>query len=137
MTLQIPTLLALLGAALLAVAIFAPKSTRAAAPPVAVVVAVDRWATALGPAAEDPPAPEPRRTNEVAPSWPERFDPRAAGCDAAARIALIGALAEVRAGWAESLLRSAFGEETDPHVRGALEDALAQRHSTRDLFETT
>ena len=105
MTLQVPSLLMLVGAALLAVAIFAPGP------------AGDEAMSGLHAAGGGPPA------------WPQRFDPRAAGCDPAARIELIGGLADVGAGWSDAVLRAALDEETDPQVRRALEEAAAYRNA--------
>ena len=129
MTLQVPSLLMLIGAALLAVAIFAPQSPRAVAVSVHVPrpAAVDRSVPALADETPDPLLPTPQRVRDAPPTWPERFDPRAARSNAEARIELIGALAEVRAEWSDAVLRAAFDEETDPNVRRALEDVLAQR----------
>lgn len=181
MTLQLPTLLALVGAALLAIAMFAPKRATLAA------------ATALGPAplgaplgpspnaafgpspttAFDPssnavfgpspaavaadrpyrpstdadcdPIPPPRSpvvsapvraASVAAPSWPQLIDPCAAGCDAAARLDLIAALADVHGRWADSILQSASGDESDPAVRAALERALEARNAVRYVFGT-
>lgn len=131
MTLQVPTLLTLLGAALLAIAIFAPRAARSVAVsvPTAHAAAVEHWVPPLEDDVDYRPFPEPRAANTARPTWPERFDPRAAGSDPAARIELIGALADVHAGWAEVILRAALDDESDPHVRRVLEEAAARRYS--------
>jgi hypothetical protein len=49
-------------------------------------------------------------------------DPRAAGCDAATRLALVEALTAIRGEWAEAILRAAAAEEPDPGVRAAVLD---------------
>lgn len=129
MTLQVPSLLMLIGAALLAVAIFAPKSPRAVAVSVlaAPAAVIDRREPPLAEQVPDLLFRAPQPVSDAPPRWPERFDPRAAFSDAEARIALIDALADVRAGWSDAVLRAAFDEETDPNVRRALEAVLAQR----------
>jgi hypothetical protein len=130
LTLQIPTLLALLATALMAVVIFAPERVfpeRAAAtprisfaPPLAPVP-LERW--------EPPPepyagvlAPPVRAETLQPPGWPALVDPRAAGCDAATRLALVEALTAIRGEWAEAILRAAAAEEPDPGVRAAVLD---------------
>jgi hypothetical protein len=124
LTLQIPTLLALLGTALMAVVIFAPAANAASvtvsfAPPLAPV---ERWS----------PAPaDPFATNSAAdifshrsPEWPALVDPRAAHCDAASRLALADALATVRGPWADAILHRALDDEPDALVRDAIVAAL-------------
>lgn len=126
MTLQIPTLLALFATALMAVAIFAPKrpaeATLSFAPPASRAEAeVERWSPS--PAAlpswsiAEPPTPRE-------PAWPSLVDERAAGCDREARLALVDALATVRAAWADSILSHALADETEASVRVAIERAL-------------
>jgi hypothetical protein len=138
LTLQIPTLLALLGTALMAVVIFAPapvaaKVTLSLAPPLAPSPSpLERWA---------PPPPvlseswdlrtefpidvihDDATVAQAAPAWPALVDPRAANCDAAARLALADALATVRAPWADAILQRALDDEPDALVR----DAIARR----------
>ena len=122
LTLQFPMLLALLGTALMAVVIFAPS--RAAATPVT---------TSFAPPAT--PAFEPWRPPEADPwgfestavriaTWPALVDPHASGCDAAARLGLVEALAAVRTPWAEAILQRALDDEPDSAVRDAVAEAL-------------
>jgi hypothetical protein len=127
LTVQIPLLLALLATALMAVVIFAPSRvpapvTASCAPPIAPP-AMERW--------ELPPdvdlwAPfEPVLKIAPAPAWPKAIDPRAAGCDAAARLGLVEALATIRTPWSDAVLRTALDDEADPVVREAVAAALA------------
>jgi len=94
---QLATLLALSGAALAAVAIFAPH--RLPAPSSAVS------ALLLPTAAE--------------PAWPRCIDPGIVDCDATARIDLVAGLAALATPWASALLRQALAEDPDPRVRAA------------------
>lgn len=125
MTLQIPTLLALLGTALMAVAIFAPKRVAATpavsfAPPLGAPP-VERWTPPL---ADDPfPMPEPivePRLVERRPGWPQLLDASAVDCDATARLALVDALARLHTPWAEAILTCAEEDEPDELVRAAI-----------------
>jgi hypothetical protein len=132
---QLPTLLALLGAALTGVAIFAPPRPGAGgpaisfAPPLAPVLppterrpevwTVDEPAfDALGAG-----QPAPGVLVEDEPGWPALVDPCATGCDAAARAGLVEALVAVGAPWAEAILCRAAVEERDPRVGAALATA--------------
>lgn len=122
MTLQIPTLLALLGTALMAIAIFAPRraappATISFAPPIATVSPFDLSVSVTSDERGDVP-------KKVEPEWPLLVDPRAAGCDTSTRLALIDALLTVRAPWADSILRKARLEEADGLVRAALDAGL-------------
>lgn len=127
MTLQIPTLLALLGTALMAVAIFAPR--RIATPATVAFAAPSRAAVATQWApAPVPDLPEPSTFEAVAepvadpdPAWPALVDPRAAGCDVATRLSLVDALASLRGPWADAILERAWVEERDVLVRATLE----------------
>lgn len=119
LTLQVPTLLALLGTLLMAVVIFAPAPPAAkrepafAAPPAYSPLPFEALAPVdVAPFAE-PPLP-------AAPRWPALVDPSAAACDAAARLALACALGAVRAPWAAAILSQALNEEADPGVRAAI-----------------
>ena len=132
LTLQIPMLLALLGTALMAVVIFAPcrvpsPVTTSFAPP-ASPPPFEQWeplpiAQWEPPALErcDPPGDEP--VAAVA-AWAALVDPRAAACDAAARLGLVEALASIGTPWAEAILRRALDDEPDPGVRAAVVAAL-------------
>ena len=132
LTLQIPMLLALLGTALMAVVIFAPSRGPAPvavsfAPPPAPPLS-EQWEPCCVEPWEPPAIDE---AVEVSPSavtataaWPELVDPRASGCDAAARLGLVEALGAVRTPWAEAILRRALEHESDPAVRGAVVTAL-------------
>ncbi len=119
---QLPLLLALAGTALTGIAIFAPARGTASGPSVSFAPPLARW-PADAPAVPDewplsvpPPALEP--------TWPERVDASARACGAAGRLALVEALAIVRAPWAEAILRQARAEETDTRVRAALDAAM-------------
>ncbi len=143
MTLEMSTLLALLGTALTAVAIFAPRraipqAASSSAPSVPFSGLVERWrgAAESHPSEEWANTPPPEAVRELiavplnsasppVPAWPSLVDPRAAGCDAAARWELVDALAAVRAPWAETILVRALDDEPDPDVRNALHAALA------------
>ena len=119
LTLHIPMLLALLGTALMAVVIFAPSrvpvpATMSFSPPPAPS-AIERW---------EPFQPEPAGAAEHAPTWPALIDRRASGCDAAARLRLVEALASVRTPWSEAILYAALEDESDPSVRAAVVTAL-------------
>jgi hypothetical protein len=124
LTMQIPMLLALLGTALMAVVIFAPSrapatvTTSFAPPP--LPPAVERWEPSPAIDCWEPLAAEPPDTS----TWPALIDPRAAGCDAAARLALVEALAAVRSPWSETILRRALDDESDRSVRDAVVAAL-------------
>ncbi|HTD35347.1 MAG TPA: hypothetical protein VK665_16895, partial [Candidatus Elarobacter sp.] len=93
MTAYLPVALALLGTGLMAVVIFAPVPL-----PATVTVSFA------------PPVPPTHDRPEPAAFWtppddalalrPVRLDPRAAACDAAARIGLVEALASVGSDWA-------------------------------------
>ena len=105
LTLHTPMLLALLGTALMAVVIFVPS----------------RVATPATISFSPPPCPSAiART----PAWPTLIDRRASGCDAAARLDLIEALASLRTPWSEAVLHGALEDETDPAVRAAVVAAL-------------
>ena len=131
LTLQIPTLLALLGTALMAVVIFAPapveaKVTMSLAPPFMPPLApssFERWASAQ-PDVHDAWSLPPENPPQASPTWPTLLDPRAASCDAAARLALVDALATVRAPWADAILHRALDDEPDALVRDAIVAAL-------------
>ena len=115
MTLQLlPALLAVIGTALLAIAIFAPP---APARPVAVAFAA--------------PVNERAVERRAEPTWPLAVDPRAAACDGDARLALADALASVRAPWAEAILASALENEHDDAVRAVIGDALRRAAARR------
>ena len=132
-TAQIPIVFALLGTALMALAIFAPERARPVAT-VSFAPPTDPFTSApaesftsaaaepFAPATADSFAPGAVASSE--PGWPGLVDPRAAGCDAVARLALVDALAAVRAPWAEAILQRANGDEPDPLVRAAIRTAL-------------
>ncbi len=122
LTLQIPMLLALLATALMAVVIFAPSRTAAPvamsfAPPPAPP-AMERW---------EPPPWEPTSADAAirqTPSWPALVDPRAADCDATARLAIVEALGTIRTRWAQTILSRAAQDDPDEPVRDAASAAL-------------
>ena len=127
LTVQIPLVLALLATALMAVVIFAPSRvptvlTASCAPPHAPP-AMERWTPAPDVDLWAPLEPAPEITR--APAWPTAIDPRAAGCDATARLGLVEALAAVRTPWSDAILRSALDDEPDAAVRDAVAAALA------------
>jgi len=107
-TLQLlPALLALLGTALLAIAIFAPPASPR--PPTVSYA---------------PPMTQPAIDARSEPAWPRAIDARAADCGTSARLALVEALASVRAPWAEAILDRALDDEPDAVVRRAIAEAL-------------
>ncbi len=96
---SVPTLLALAGTALMAVAIFVPfRSSRG-----------------------DITVAEPERR----PHWPELVEPTATACDVSARLDLVDALASIDSPWAVAILDHARVDETDPAVSSAIAAALA------------
>ncbi|HWT06646.1 MAG TPA: HEAT repeat domain-containing protein [Xanthomonadales bacterium] len=128
-------LLALLATALMAVVIFAPSRAPAAvatsfAPPAAppaierceAIAAREPWESSATIERCEPISPEPPSAN--APAWPALIDRRASGCDAAARLGLVEALASVRTAWSQEVLRRALDDENDPTVRAAVVMAL-------------
>jgi hypothetical protein len=131
LTLQFPMLLALLGTALMAVVIFAPSRAPAScttsyAPPPAPPP-FEQWQPPPLEAWDAPAEPEvPVAAPETA-TWPALVDRRAAGCDAAARLDVVEALAAVRTAWSESVLRCALDDEPDAAVRDAVAAALGAR----------
>ena len=119
LTAHVPTLLAVVGTVLMAIVIFAPAPASASSRPPAPDVysplpfeAIEPFA-ASGVGARPEPAP-------CVPAWPALIDRSAAHCDADGRLALVGALAVVRAPWADAILRDAFEEESDEQVRAAI-----------------
>ena len=137
MTLQIPALLALLGTALMAVVIFAPRgpavaaATISPAPPLAPPP-IERWNP---PFADEPSFVAEPLTGEYAEpldepvalpvAWPELVDPAAAGASVETRQRLAEALGAVRSPWALAVLERARGEEPEPGVRATIDAALA------------
>lgn len=104
MSAQLATLLALVGAALAAVAIFAPHRLPPPSPAVsALLLPLEREA-----------------------AWTHGIDPGFASCDALARIELVDALAALATPWALATLRSALADDDDPRVRTAAARALAR-----------
>jgi hypothetical protein len=117
--LHVPTLLALLGTALMAVVIFAPApafAPRSTASEVYSPLPFEAFA-----AAGIVPLPDPPPLSSAV--WPALVDPSAAQCDAGVRLALVDALAAVRRPWADAILRRALDEEPDARVRAAIEAA--------------
>ncbi|MFN2459860.1 MAG: hypothetical protein ABR591_04095 [Candidatus Velthaea sp.] len=106
MTAQLPALLALVGAALMALAVLAPAKAVSVADPA-------------------PAASLPLLEAQREPQWPLLIDPSAAGCGAAARADIVAALAALREPWARVILERAHAEEPDPAVRSALGHALS------------
>ena len=119
LTMHVPTLLALLGTVLMAIVIFAPTPATASAvrPPAEVYSPLPY--DAFGASSVVPP-PEPV---PCAPAWPVLIDRSAEHCDAEGRLELVGALAAVRAPWADAILRRALAEESDVRVRAAISAA--------------
>jgi hypothetical protein len=104
---QLATLLALVGVALTAVAIFAPHRLPPPSPAVsALLVPIERE-----------------------PAWAQSIDPSFATCDALARIELVEALAALATPWATATLRAASAEDADARVRAAAATALARGKS--------
>jgi hypothetical protein len=118
MTMQIPALLVLVATALMAVAIFAPKKLPAPA--------TISYAPSIAALVDVPPVVH----REPQPAWPAYVDPCAAGCDAAARLALVDALETLRAPWADAILLRALADEPDAIVRAAAQRAVTARYAT-------
>lgn len=104
MSAQLATLLALVGAALAAVAVFAPHRLPAPSPAVSALL--------------HPPAHEPE--------WVRALDAGAVGTDARARVELVEALGALASPWAQALLCEARDADPDGSVRAAAVAALAQ-----------
>ncbi|MBV8299004.1 MAG: hypothetical protein JO083_05630 [Candidatus Eremiobacteraeota bacterium] len=143
LTLQIPTLLAVLATALMAVVIFAPeraapRPTISFAPPLAPAPldtaprTFSRFAD-WGPDAGSPDAGPIPAAHSIPdadsffaaavpqpPGWPALVDRRAAGCDAPARLALVEALLAIETPWARAILQRVLDDERDPAVRAAV-----------------
>jgi nucleotide-binding universal stress UspA family protein len=122
----IPFLLAAIGLALVAFAIFAPQRVHATptlslAPPLAPPVPAWVPPRLETPLIEDIEVPEPR---PVTPTWMALIDPLAAGCPPPVRVALVEALATVGTPWAREVLLRAQAEEADALVLAALGEAL-------------
>ena len=99
MTVSLPTLLAVAGTVLMAVAIFVPIRASLSS--------------------SSPAAPR-----DDAPAWPELVEPTATDCDAHARLDLVDALASLRSPWAIGVLVRARDQETDPTVAAAIDAAI-------------
>jgi hypothetical protein len=152
---MLPIGLACAGTALTALAVFAPRPLAPpivsfappAAPPLepwngapplepwsaapAPWPAPDAWTTSRDltePWAESLDAQPSGHADEsrMSASWPAEIDARATRCDAAGRLALVEALAGVRASWATDLLRRALAEEPDERVQDAIRAALTR-----------
>jgi len=113
MTLTIPQLLVMLGAALLAIALFVPRSpqvTSSALPPPAQVS--DRIVAAeVVNVAESETVPE-----SAALAWPLLIDVHAVALDASARRSLLESLVAIGESWCEPILAAALAEETDDEL---------------------
>jgi hypothetical protein len=138
LTLQIPTLLALLATALMAVVIFAPERVAARptisfAPPLAPAHIepaphtrshLERWEpesdSLLDAATAAVPLDAATATVAQPPAWPALVDPRATGCDVRVRLALVDALLTVGTPWSRAILQRALDDESDPDVRSAV-----------------
>lgn len=108
MSAQLATLLALIGAALAAIAIFAPHRLPPPSPAVSALL--------------HPPVREP--------DWVRALDAGAVAGDADARRALIGALGELASPWSQAVLEEAVAADPDSGVRAAAAAALAARRTT-------
>ncbi len=115
---SVPTLLALAGTALMAVAIFVPFRSNGA--PDEFVERETDGDDVNG--AVDASA-------HLAPRWPALVEPSAVACDVPARLDLVDALASIRSAWALGVLRHAREDESDPRVCAAIESALDARPS--------
>ena len=132
LTVQLPTLLALLGTALLAVVIFAPKApavpVAASCAPPSAPPALERW-TPPQQLAELPdlPAPAVERVRDLpaAAAWPGLVEPSAPGCDSDTRLALVDALGALRTPWAAAILERAVRDDPDEAVQRRAAAALA------------
>jgi hypothetical protein len=106
----LPTVLAVAGTALMALAIFGPFRK-------AVEPEGDAAAPALAAIAADG---EPGIAQ-----WPVLVEATAIACDAHARIDLADALGALQSSWAAAILRQAYETEPDPTVRSAIASALS------------
>jgi hypothetical protein len=130
-TLSIPMLFALVGVGLIALAAFGARKVEldppvSFAPPV-VPRPLARWARPRGwyPPSAAPARPTPSASAPPQPTWPARIAPQAERCDAATRMAIVDALAQLETPWAEANLRGVLTEETDPAIRESALRALA------------
>ncbi|GAC1418912.1 MAG: hypothetical protein NVSMB64_28410 [Candidatus Velthaea sp.] len=127
MTLEIPSLLMLLGAALMAVAIFAPQRLPAESLALAAGAAFNAWHTLPQAQVIAPDYAEDFVPAAIAPlpelTWPALVDSGAVNVERSVRLAMVEALASLRAPWADEILRRALREETDAGVQAALERA--------------
>jgi hypothetical protein len=132
LTVQLPTLLALLGTALVAVVIFAPKApavpvTASCAPPSAPP-ALERWTAPAHIAAlleVGLTAPERGLDSPAPPQWPALVESGAGACDRAVRLALLDALDALRTPWAEAILERALRDDPDDAVQRRAAAALS------------
>lgn len=108
MSAQLPTLLALAGVVLLAIAIFAPRR---------LPVRVERPSEATA-------APAAASRPEGVPQWPQLVEPSAADCNATTRLDLVDALIALDSPWAREILLQALTDETDRGVRERISAAL-------------
>jgi hypothetical protein len=104
---SIPTVLAVAGTALMAVAIFGPFHRMVK---------------------DDADAITPAQSNGTA-VWTTLVEPSATACSAAARIDLAEGLGALQSPWADAILRQALETESDPGVRSAIATALSSSQS--------
>jgi hypothetical protein len=107
MNASVPTVLAVAGTALMALAIFGP---------------FHRAAT------EDAREGAPVQ-NGASPQWTALVEPTAVACDVPARIDLAEALGTLQSPWADAILRQALETESDTTVRSAIATALSSSQS--------
>ena len=105
MSAHVATLLALVGVALAAIAIFAPHRPPPPSPAVSAL---------LHPAAREP-------------DWARALDAGPAANDVEVRLALIAALGELASAWSQAALEDAVTGDPDGRVRAAAGAALAGR----------
>jgi hypothetical protein len=110
LSVSIPTLLALAGTALMALAIFFPFRSPAS--------------NRREPLFDESPDP---------PHWPELVEPSATDCDVVARLDLVDALKSIASPWALDVLHHACEEEEDPAVLAAIDAAIASVSSSQSL----
>jgi hypothetical protein len=104
---SVPTILAVAGTALMALAIFGPFHR-----------------TARDDADEAAPA-----KNGASSQWTALVEPSAVACDVPARIDLAEALGTLQSPWADAILRQALETESDTAVRSAIATALSSSQS--------
>ncbi len=114
MSLTIPQLLVMLGAALLALALFTPRTRSLPIVPAIAVAAIAENSAATH------PSPSPLQL-----AWPQLVDSNAADLDADGRRALLEALVAIGEPWCAPILRVASDEERDDRLAAIARAGIA------------